>query len=636
MKAVDNLIIGMPQRIEEGAILLGLAAWHIYPDLYVLGSLSRTIPQNDHLVAEGGVVTLGLRNTSTTKDEGIYWSLPLVYLKYYGNPIISTSTTGAYASRISFDQLLQTAIGSLISSWGHLGLDLSGPLQLIVNLFTHLSSKRPECCAVDKAPNKQANAKKRKSSRATKASASVDNRPEKLSEEPYSLLSTGQELILSTAKQYLDASKEDQTIQRRLIHFGQRRCPDFLAPRELHSPPAFGLTDMRVLLSLFHTLEGKVECLRENIHSFSNDLDNLVVRCYDGLYFKPKYTAITENKLRPAKRNTRGPGLFWFEEDEQYNNEKYTGAESIDWDSGQIAFSIFCRTRMNDEPTPHEFICGDPETAAVFRKITPDQKPTTTTNITQLPYLQLSLNSCYLEHILLKERLAELFSPKGRILNRQLASLDTLAMASQIYATLPGSAIDLRVTSRPLQEWKWWSELDEDHDPSLGHTFACIACLETGHLDLQPKELQSVMAITYKNSIYVSQKMLSDPITQLPQYATQRLVGNIGKPGLSLLVPPTEPRVQEPAYDTWNLVNHDSFDGKLEDNFAGTSLHLSFSDYSLPIGLGTSGQRYQEAQFVEAIISVYDRGTWVADLDIIKASKEWELALEPHSEKAGM
>ena len=70
-------------------------------------------------------------------------------------------------------------------------------------------------------------------------------------------------------------------------------------------------------------------------------------------------------------------------------------------------------------------------------------------------------------------------------------------------------------------------------------------------------------------------------------------------------------------------MNHVRYDGRMENNFAGTSLHLSFSGYQLAIDVGTYGQQDQEAFFVEAIVSVHDRGHWIADIDIMRTSPQW-------------
>ena len=58
--SVENILNGMPQRAECGAFLLGLSAWHLYPDMIVHGSETKEIKQNDNLIPNGSMITLGL------------------------------------------------------------------------------------------------------------------------------------------------------------------------------------------------------------------------------------------------------------------------------------------------------------------------------------------------------------------------------------------------------------------------------------------------------------------------------------------------------------------------------------------------------------------------------------------------
>ncbi|KAL8718339.1 MAG: hypothetical protein Q9225_004518 [Loekoesia sp. 1 TL-2023] len=159
---------------------------------------------------------------------------------------------------------------------------------------------------------------------------------------------------------------------------------------------------------------------------------------------------------------------------------------------------------------------------------------------------------------------------------------------------------------------------------SLAYCLSCIASFETGYLDLDPGKLQEVFAVSHENSIYVASPLLADPSEPLPLYPVRRIIGNIGKPGLAVLVAPQVPKMRALGYDAWNFITHRPFDGQLEDNFAATSLHLSMTGYQLPLNTGTHGSRDHEAVFVESVISVYDRGDWVADLDVLKAYKSWD------------
>jgi hypothetical protein len=48
---------------------------------------------------------------------------------------------------------------------------------------------------------------------------------------------------------------------------------------------------------------------------------------------------------------------------------------------------------------------------------------------------------------------------------------------------------------------------------------------------------------------------------------------------------------------------------------------MSFTEWQLPIDVGSRGTRDVEAYYVEAAIGVYDHGKWVADVDINDISR---------------
>ena len=61
MNVIDRLVSGVPQSIHEGAALVGLAAWHLYPDMMVYQQGFKEIMQADHLIQPGGLLTIGLK-----------------------------------------------------------------------------------------------------------------------------------------------------------------------------------------------------------------------------------------------------------------------------------------------------------------------------------------------------------------------------------------------------------------------------------------------------------------------------------------------------------------------------------------------------------------------------------------------
>ncbi|KAF2719024.1 hypothetical protein K431DRAFT_229354, partial [Polychaeton citri CBS 116435] len=117
MVALDNLILGQPQRIHSGDVLLGISAWHLYPDMAVLQEQTHRVCQNDELIHPGGVITIGLENRPDQAGDGIYWSLPLAHLRYYGVPMQATRYSGLRESQVSFDQFRYVILGSILSTW---------------------------------------------------------------------------------------------------------------------------------------------------------------------------------------------------------------------------------------------------------------------------------------------------------------------------------------------------------------------------------------------------------------------------------------------------------------------------------------------------------------------------------------
>ena len=97
----------------------------------------------------------------------------------------------------------------------------------------------------------------------------------------------------------------------------------------------------------------------------------------------------------------------------------------------------------------------------------------------------------------------------------------------------------------------------------------------------------------------------------------RKLRGNIGRAGLVLLVLPPQPRVRKFDPQSWQLIDRRTFGGEMVDCFTDTSLHLSFTEYELPVDTGTHGGRDHSAYYLESLVSVCDGQDWIADLDVL-------------------
>ena len=131
--ATENLLNGVAQRVQSGAFLLGLSTWHIYPDMVVHGSTIKSTKQDDSLIPEGSVITLGLQGDAEF-NQGIYWPLPLAHLYFYGDPIQSSRSTGHDTSRVPVHHLSYVALGALFSGWFDTSRDSSRGLQWLHDL----------------------------------------------------------------------------------------------------------------------------------------------------------------------------------------------------------------------------------------------------------------------------------------------------------------------------------------------------------------------------------------------------------------------------------------------------------------------------------------------------------------------
>lgn len=216
-------------------------------------------------------------------------------------------------------------------------------------------------------------------------------------------------------------------------------------------------------------------------------------------------------------------------------------------------------------------------------------------------------------------------------------TLFTLELASSVYAHLESATISLEASlSEPLFHSEWVpTPICERLDPSKHfepitpellsplpvtltrqQAFSCVAKFDSGHVELDPAGLHSALALCTEDSMYVAAVVLFDPFEQPEAYELRRIVGNIGHPGISLLVAPEEPRIRPPSNE-YTAISHVSYDFQRQNNFAGTSLHLSFTDWRFPLEAGGHRTIDQGVIVVEAVISVLDRGKWVADLDML-------------------
>ncbi|KAF4631599.1 hypothetical protein G7Y89_g6536 [Cudoniella acicularis] len=194
----------------------------------------------------------------------------------------------------------------------------------------------------------------------------------------------------------------------------------------------------------------------------------------------------------------------------------------------------------------------------------------------------------------------------------------------------PGAPVSIDVTQKPIGEAKWAKALLSCYKETLyplpstnyrAAKFACIAMLESGGQDLDTSLLHSVMAMATGNSIYVAESLLQDPCESdrsgQPGFkGIRRILGNIDRPGIVMLIPPSVPRMREVDFSSWRVVKQGAFDGQPKDYFSKSSLHLSFTEFQMPIAI-VPGACDADVILLEAFVSVHEGREWVADLDVL-------------------
>lgn len=217
-------------------------------------------------------------------------------------------------------------------------------------------------------------------------------------------------------------------------------------------------------------------------------------------------------------------------------------------------------------------------------------------------------------------------------------TLQGMTLIESLYGNMGEATIDVRAVGQDFEKVRWVLQARKRprgknivlpqavpylhaKDVDTATCFACIAMMESGSYNLDPDGLRNVFGLCASDSLYIASCLLQDPADRLNGPPIQRYTGNIGRAGMSFMVPPSEPEIRRyDLIDEWYQYDHNVFTGVMEDCFEGTSLHLSFSEASQAVNINFPGPPDVEAYFLETLISVYNsRREWIAELDILRS-----------------
>jgi hypothetical protein len=703
MSALEQLLSGKPQDIVDGSVFLAFSAWHLYPDLFVLGAEPTKVSFRDNLIPSSAVGTVGVESRFPEKD-GVRWSLALSHLQYYGAPVVVRSDQED--SRMTFNQLQIVALGGLLGRWKVSPRDYP----LVAEWFKLLWSRM--------------------------GMSEEDIRTGESSEFGWLLQ------FVMAASRLLDVKDHDHKQNETLLKYGIRRAKSFLSDQDGTASPFFGLLNSLTIRGLDEKLDidsgiaylrAVAEKLgldgRDAIICYAHDAShknlaaavkfyelatvqmfdpeshkrwicpnggvtslrpsNTIFDSYDQL--QGRNSALVDrinyvsDKGEDCNLHTTGPNFDgtdiihfkWTDppliyrydyaattnchDNEDHQSKKSKVEISFDAIVGDWRFGLFLKSdarsverRGRDplqsyrEDVEFETTRMDRVSTAVERfrdaKFEPGRLRDYLCSLIHVREFDWKYNSSRAPGV-------SLFSKVHRFHSSFSNSIFALDSASKVYRHLLHATISLKLIARPLSNSAWfkclferwqissdstnlWSNiaplLSSPRPPILDRTesFSCIALFDSGIVDLSPEDFRHTFALCSEDTIYVPAVVLSDPYILIPDYEMRSITGNIGRQGISLLVPPVEPRVRELS-NSYSLVPHETYDFRREDNFRETSLHLSFTDWTFPLATEVSRMIDHDAHVVEAVISVHDRGLWVGDIDILEVDFQDMLRFEP-------
>ena len=668
LQQLEGLLDGMPLDVKEGGVLLALYAWHLYPDMVVLGSRQIIVEQNDGLLPRGALLTVGLQNPGSRENNGVYWSLPLAHLNYYGDPVVRRKSLSiSEHGRLSMDELTQAATCAYLKEWDISDSDTLPAFQLSIAISEMLVSSAPKGVYLG-----------------------------------------WLDLLSKAARRQIALMDRDPKYAHSLRNLGRRRGEDFLGgPVD----PFFGIVNYKTFAEVARSQEDVIEALRQFARKTGFHSEDLFIRYKKGEHNDERawvYATALPQDLNGTKRTAdseekpRAAHLRWISTDVPHQTTtpmqgsfvtQQTSSLKVDThlnNFGSLSLVSFLKNKeqhsarqleycedevllLEHQPTRfiREFegeqeeliiragqvdkqyfrlLAGTASNTGLFARIsgpplfTPHPPnslgPFGSANDMLFLFASTKVNDdllvrAFLGHLLAVDSSGRHFNEKQE---KVTDSMRGLAMASELYKTLPDATVDVRILKSNISEMHWAREVieyeleadGEAPDMMLEDSIACVTAFETGRLNLRPDQLRNVMAMSCGDSLYVARSLTQDPISPSRPGSLRRVMGNIGRAGVAFLVPPHDPRVKRCNEEEWHLVSHYEFDGNCIDSFESTTLHLSFTEAEFPIDTGFSGGQDVEAFLLETLISVHDRGLWVADLDVLSALQDCSMVLENH------
>ena len=143
VEALEKLLSGEHLALQDASVILAISAWHLYPDMIVFSpsGVNKTVPVNDEILKDAGVLSLEFTGASTSKQRGFWWSLSLGHFRFYGPSVRKTRNLQLDGTKLSFTELLQENLGVILGAWSIPTEDTDLALRVLLKVTTSIPRK---------------------------------------------------------------------------------------------------------------------------------------------------------------------------------------------------------------------------------------------------------------------------------------------------------------------------------------------------------------------------------------------------------------------------------------------------------------------------------------------------------------
>lgn len=498
LDSMERIISGMPQAANIGATLLGLSSWHIYPNLLVIGKETTQVQLNDPLVSPGGVITVGLEPVGNNKSLGLYWSLSLAHMNYYGHPERTSANLNQDSAKISFTQFTQAVFGCLLGNWSLRESGIDGAARFFISFQA----------AITRVTENDTSSLQEKA-------AAMDFIQDS---------SHWWNLMAEAAWAYLEKSSEDRSTAHKLVKLGLRRSSSFIPePSRKHF---FGFSDPATLLACLKSTEERVSFLRSIASTCSPTPEPLLIQ-YADIYglanFATALPLLQESKKRKRETEVQDQ-IFshyrWLVSEDDSPSTEVCTKQAV-WMFSQVTSLEANFNFFHSESGPmreYSFMYGDPHLAAIYGC---RDRPANHFNFKSLTVENLIslLDSDQFSIEALLSHINEKLDPLLQI-NKTMKAIST---AAKIYKLLPNATFSVEVLDKPIFSTKWAEALSGINATTLSGTstaprndrksvartldrssaISCVAYMES-RFDIEPSNLTGVIALAFEDSLYIA------------------------------------------------------------------------------------------------------------------------------------